>query len=126
MTGGGRATIGRGQRTTLNAPPLAATALWALGAAGGFALGLPPYLAWLAGGSIATLLLYGADKWQARQGGWRVPERLLLGLGLLGGVAGAWAGMALFRHKTRHAAFFLVNGVATALHLALIVWLLTR
>ena len=55
-----------------------------------------------------------------------MPERLLLLLALVGGVAGAWAGMALFRHKTRHAMFFIVNGVATVVHLAFSGWLLTR
>lgn len=119
-----RATTGR--RSRMAPVPLLAAAIWVLAAGVGFAAGLPPYFAWLIGGSVATLLVYGADKRQARRGGWRVPERLLFGLALLGGVAGAWGGMALFRHKTRHAAFFAVNGIATALHLALTGWLLAR
>jgi uncharacterized membrane protein YsdA (DUF1294 family) len=121
-----RAMSGRGRWTATPAPVLFATAIWALATIVGFAAGLPPYLAWLVGGSVATLLLYGADKWQAQRGGWRVPERVLFALALAGGVAGAWAGMFLFRHKTQHAAFYVVNGIATVLHLALAAWLLAR
>ena len=56
---------------------------------------------WLAV-NLAALLLYGLDKRRARRGQWRIPERtLLLVTWLLGGV-GAYAGMRLFRHKTKH------------------------
>lgn len=34
--------------------------------------------------------------------GWRIPEKVLFGVSLLGGSAGTWAGMYLFRHKTKH------------------------
>lgn len=34
--------------------------------------------------------------------GWRIPEKMLFGVSLLGGSAGTWAGMYLFRHKTKH------------------------
>jgi uncharacterized membrane protein YsdA (DUF1294 family) len=107
-------------------PAIAAEVVWIVVGAGARAAGLPFYLAWLLGGTIATLALYGYDKWQARRGGRRVPERLLLALALLGGVFGAWAGMLLFRHKTRHSVFYLVNGVATVLHVVLAIWLLRR
>ena len=33
---------------------------------------------------------------------WRFPEKVLFGVSLLGGSAGTWAGMYLFRHKTKH------------------------
>jgi uncharacterized membrane protein YsdA (DUF1294 family) len=41
------------------------------------------------------------DKWKGQQGRWRVPEATLLGLAALGGSAGAWVAMQLFRHKTK-------------------------
>ncbi|MGN0349908.1 MAG: DUF1294 domain-containing protein [Roseburia sp.] len=47
-------------------------------------------------------LLMGIDKRRAKQRAWRIPEKMLLGSGLLGGCLGAWAGMYFFRHKTRH------------------------
>lgn len=62
---------------------------------------------WLVGGwvlvwSVLGFLLMGADKWQARRGGRRVPERTLLGISLAGGSPGVALGMIAFRHKTRH------------------------
>lgn len=55
--------------------------------------------------NIVTFVVYGADKWQSRRGGRRVPERTLLWLLFAGGVGGAWAGMQLFRHKTKKQPF---------------------
>ena len=42
------------------------------------------------------------DKKRARLHRWRIPEKVLFGVSLLGGSAGTWAGMYLFRHKTKH------------------------
>lgn len=62
------------------------------------------WLLWLAV-NVGVFSLYGADKRRARQGRWRIPERvLLLGALCMGGV-GAWMGMKVFRHKTKHAVF---------------------
>ena len=49
--------------------------------------------------------LFGIDKAQAEAGRWRVRERTLLTWALIGGTPGAYAGRALFRHKTRKASF---------------------
>lgn len=46
--------------------------------------------------------LMGVDKQRARRRDWRIPEKVLFGAALLGGSVGAWAGMYLFHHKTRH------------------------
>ena len=43
-----------------------------------------------------------SDKRRARLHRWRIPEKVLFGVSLLGGSAGTWAGMYLFRHKTKH------------------------
>lgn len=55
--------------------------------------------------NVLTFAVYGVDKWKARQGRWRVPEATLLGLAALGGSAGAWLAMLLFRHKTQKKRF---------------------
>lgn len=55
-----------------------------------------PYTVWLAAWSLTAVAFYGWDKWQARRRGWRVPEAVLLALALMGGFAGAWAGMPAF------------------------------
>jgi uncharacterized membrane protein YsdA (DUF1294 family) len=88
------------------------------------AVDLPPYLAWVAGLSVVTFALYGLDKRRAIAGGWRVPERVLHGLTLAGGVPGGWVGRAIFRHKTRHLSFLIVLICATLLHAFIAWWLI--
>ena len=55
--------------------------------------------------SASTFAVYGWDKLCAKRGVWRVPEKILLLLAILGGSIGAIAAMALFRHKTLHLKF---------------------
>lgn len=71
--------------------------------------------------NFINFLLFGYDKFQAKQGGWRIPEKVLLGLTLLGGGVGALAGMWLFRHKTRKNHFWIaaVIGVGILIYLNL-------
>lgn len=57
--------------------------------------------------NAVTFLLYGLDKWKARKGKERIPERTLLGLAVIGGSVGAFAGMQFFRHKTKKIKFYL-------------------
>jgi len=52
-----------------------------------------------------TFVLFGWDKIQAEKFRWRVSEAALLRLALFGGSLGAYAGRALFRHKTRKQPF---------------------
>ena len=52
--------------------------------------------------NLAAFALMGLDKRRARHRQWRIPEKLLFLAALLGGSVGAWAGMYVFRHKTRH------------------------
>ena len=48
---------------------------------------------------------FGIDKARAERGAWRISEGTLLRLAFLGGTPGAYAGRALFRHKTRKQPF---------------------
>ena len=58
------------------------------------------------GFNAAVFLLTAYDKFAAKHlPGWRVPERLLLWLAALGGAAGEWLAMLLFKHKTRKPRF---------------------
>ena len=52
--------------------------------------------------NIATFLVYGIDKWKAKQGSWRISEATLLILAVIGGSIGALLGMKVWRHKTMH------------------------
>ena len=51
------------------------------------------------------LLLMLADKQKARKKRWRIPEATLMGVAAIGGSAGVFLGMYLFRHKTLHPKF---------------------
>lgn len=80
----------------------------------------PPLLAWLLAVNVVALLAYGYDKGIAGGDRTRVPEAVLLGLALIGGTLGAFAGMVLFRHKTSKPAFLTPFALIVVLQLALI------
>ena len=62
----------------------------------------PYYLIFI---NIVTFLVYGLDKWKAKQGSWRISEATLLMLAVIGGTIGALLGMQVWRHKTMHKKF---------------------
>ena len=55
--------------------------------------------------NVATIAVYGADKRRAKQGRWRVPEKTLFLLAIVGGSVGALLGMRVWHHKTLHKSF---------------------
>lgn len=57
--------------------------------------------------NIFTFLAMAVDKWKAKQGKWRIKERTLLILVILGGGIGGILGMKIFRHKTRKPQFYI-------------------
>lgn len=71
------------------------------------------FVGYLIAVNLLGIALMGIDKQKARKRKWRIPERTLFLCALLGGSAGAWAGMYLFRHQDqtlvfcrRNAAYF--------------------
>ena len=52
--------------------------------------------------NLVAFALYGIDKKRARRRAWRISEKTLLGIAVIGGSIGAILGMLLFHHKTRH------------------------
>ena len=48
------------------------------------------------------LYLMYADKQKAKKGLWRIPEKTLFLISILGGSLGGILGMYIFRHKTKH------------------------
>ncbi len=85
-------------------------------------LSWPPLLAWLVGWTPPAFAAYGVDKWQATHGGWRIPEVVLHGLALIGGVVGAWAGRAVFRHKTQKPVFLWILILASIIWGVIVAW----
>ena len=96
------------------------------GAAASASGGWTVLLLWLAVINLLTFIVYGADKRRARKGKWRVPEKTLFLLPLLGGSIGALLGMRVFHHKTKH--WYFVWGIPAILlaQIALAVWIYTK
>ena len=84
------------------------------------------YLIYIAVLSFITLVIYGIDKVKAINGGYRISEKALLLSSLLGGGAGGLIAMLLFRHKTKHWYFYIVNVVAIIAHLAVYFYLVQK
>jgi uncharacterized membrane protein YsdA (DUF1294 family) len=71
--------------------------------------------------NIATLILYGIDKWKAKHNMWRISEPTLLAFAALGGSVGALAAMKLFHHKTKHKKFYIGVPVILIMQIALFI-----
>ena len=76
--------------------------------------------------NIATFFLYGIDKYKARKGRWRISEATLLLMAVVGGSIGAWTGMRLWHHKTKHKKFKYGIPIIIILQVALAVYPLTN
>ncbi|WP_342543289.1 DUF1294 domain-containing protein [Paenisporosarcina sp. FSL H8-0542] len=72
--------------------------------------------------SIVSFFTMGHDKTAAQAHKRRVPERTLWNLAILGGGVGAYLGMILYRHKTKHMSFRIGFTLLAILQVALIIW----
>jgi len=72
--------------------------------------------------SLAAFVLMGLDKLYAKRASRRIPEKLLLTVALFLGAPGGYAGMMVFRHKTRHARFAVGLPILSAIQLILVGW----
>ena len=73
--------------------------------------------------NIVTFLLYGIDKYKAKKGRWRISEATLIALAVIGGSIGAWGGMHIWHHKTKHKKFKLGIPTIIILQIALAIYL---
>ena len=60
---------------------------------------------YLLGVNVLAFLMYGLDKMKAKKDKWRIPEKTLIMVAVIGGSIGAFLGMQTFRHKTKHFKF---------------------
>lgn len=79
------------------------------------------YLIYLAIMSVIAFIEYGIDKSKAESHQWRIKESVLLSLGFFGGALGAFLGMKIFRHKTKHWYFYVVNYLGFAWQVIIVV-----
>ena len=73
--------------------------------------------------NILGFILMWIDKRRARLHKWRIPERTLFAVAVIGGSIGSIAGMHLFHHKTRHWVFVIGIPLILLLQMALAVYL---
>lgn len=73
--------------------------------------------------NLVTFFVYGIDKYRAKRGAWRISEKTLFLLPILGGSIGAIAGMKFFHHKTKHWYFRYGLPLILLAQVALAVWL---
>lgn len=76
--------------------------------------------------NLVAFVCYGVDKLMAKRNARRISELALLLLALLGGSVGAWLGMQVWRHKTKHAMFSVGVPVMLLLQAALYWWITVR
>ncbi|PGS53429.1 DUF1294 domain-containing protein [Bacillus sp. AFS041924] len=55
--------------------------------------------------NIVSFAIMGIDKSKAKRKAWRIPERILFLVAIIGGSIGSILGMYYFRHKTKHPRF---------------------
>lgn len=55
--------------------------------------------------NILSFILAGWDKYSAIKKNWRISEKNLFGISILGGAIGLYLGMILFHHKTKKKSF---------------------
>lgn len=83
-------------------------------------------LAYLAVMTIVGLIIMKADKTKAEKNKWRIKEATLFLVSAIGGSLGTWAGMYLFRHKTKHWYFVVGMPLILIAHIALLVFLFSK
>ena len=73
--------------------------------------------------NLVGFLIMGEDKRWAKMHRCRISERMLFLVSILGGSIGTWAGMYVFRHKTRHWYFVIGMPLILILQIAGAIWL---
>ncbi|MBQ1877612.1 MAG: DUF1294 domain-containing protein [Erysipelotrichaceae bacterium] len=74
--------------------------------------------------NVITLLVFGLDKWKAKNDRYRIKIVTLLGLCFIGGGIGGLLGMKLFNHKTNKNYFYAGVPLILLLHAVILVFLM--
>ena len=82
-------------------------------------------LCYAIGCNVLSFLLFGIDKYRAVKKKWRISERTLLIIALIGGSLGALFGMFSFHHKTQKYKFSIGIPLILILHIFLL-WLFMK
>lgn len=66
--------------------------------------------------------LYWLDKQRATRGQWRIPERTLHAVEIVGGWPGAWLAQRVFRHKWKKTGYMIVFWTIVGVHMVGWAW----
>lgn len=80
------------------------------------------YLVW----NVFVFLIYGFDKLAAKRGMRRISEKTLLITAFFMGGIGAFFGMEIFRHKTKHLSFKILIPLFCVLNVIALYFLLNK
>lgn len=76
--------------------------------------------------NVVTFMAYAMDKRKARKRKWRIPEKTLLFLAVIGGSVGALLGIHILHHKTKHLKFTVGVPVVLMIQIGAILYLYFR
>ena len=76
--------------------------------------------------NLIGFLIMWLDKWKAKRGAWRIPEKTLFLITALGGGIGTIAGMYAFRHKTQKIQFVIGFPFITILEIVTILYFILK
>lgn len=71
--------------------------------------------------SIIAVVLTIYDKWAAKHGKRRIPEKILMLVAFFGGAIAMYLTMILIRHKTKHNKFMIGLPIMIVLHIIIII-----
>ncbi|MBC3900179.1 DUF1294 domain-containing protein [Acetobacterium malicum] len=63
------------------------------------------FISYLVAVNLITFIFFWNDKRRSKKEAWRISEKTLIGLCLVGGSIGGFLGMRVFHHKTKHFLF---------------------
>jgi len=75
--------------------------------------------------NLFSFIVVGYDKYQSKNRGWRVAERNIFLMAIVGGAIGIFGGMRLFRHKTKHRKFSYGIPILMIINLLIYIYLFT-
>ena len=76
--------------------------------------------------NVIAFIVYGIDKYKAKNDKWRIPEATLIGFAGFGGALGALVGMNIWHHKTRKPKFFILVPLFLVIWIVILFFLFTR
>ena len=92
----------------------------------GLTIYIPYFIIYLVLINLIGLFMMYLDKKKAEYGRWRIPEKSLIIVAILGGSVGCILGMKLFRHKTQKIKFLLGYPTILISELILIIYFLFK